>query len=482
MQKKFYLMMALLISTILMLIVYNVTLVRNEIIENRYNTLVNDLRGDATAFGLWIHQKKNMINTAKDIYQNFSYEELMDQKTENPYFNINKEDPSISQIYIGLEDGNFLTGGRWVPPEDYDPRSRTWYQEAYKADKTIVSNIYTDRETGEMLVTVSSPFYLEDQLVGVLSADVFLESIRNFLVAEIEQRNSYSYLIDEDGTIVIHTRQPELEGQNIHMIQNAPALTEYFEKAKKTGSLVRMSYEYEAEQIIGIVQKAEGRNWYLVVARVDETALMDAHLTHQWMFLINGIMLLSILMLIYMISKTRAELHNMNELLTKENEKDFLTGIYNRRYLNLYLESLWKREDINQVSILILDVDFFKKYNDFYGHIMGDDVLKKITQCIDDTVREKDVFARFGGEEFALVLENVHESKVKKIAQKIIDTVYRLNIEHETSPFERITISIGAVTVQPSHTLSVREAIDYADEALYDAKEAGRNRVAVYAE
>lgn len=480
MKKRFYISMSLLIITIFVLIAYNFNVVRNEIMENRYNALVNDLRGDATTFGLWIHRKKSIVNTARDIYENFTYDDLATANTQNPYLNINNDDPNISQIYIGLSDGNFITGGQWVPPEDYDPRARTWYKEACEADDTIISNVYVDRETGEMMVTVSSPLYLEDQFVGVVSADVFLDSIRDFLMTAIEGRDNYSYLIDEDGTVVIHTRQPYLEGQNMYSDADAPFLGEYFEEAKETNDVVRMAYEYENEQIIGIVQNVDGRNWYLSVAAIDDPGIFDFSPGHQWIFLVNALMLLIIFVLIYIIVRTRTELHSMNELLTKENEKDFLTGIYNRRYLNLYLEGLWKKENIDKISILILDVDFFKNYNDTYGHIMGDEVLKNLTKSIDDSTRKNDVFARFGGEEFALVLENVDASEAKKIAQKTIDAVYQLSIEHETSPYKRITISIGGVTVLPGKRVSVREAIDYADKALYEAKESGRNQAIIY--
>ncbi|SDZ20754.1 diguanylate cyclase (GGDEF) domain-containing protein [Tindallia californiensis] len=477
MKKIFQRSMGLLILAILVLTAYNFNVVRNEMLENRYNALINDLRTDSATFGLWIKEKKSIVNTAKDIYDNFSYEELVAYNTENPYLNINNEDPSISQLYIGLADGHFITGGQWIPPEDYDPRTRTWYLEAQEAGKTIVSSVYVDRETGEMLVTISSPLYLRERFIGVISADVFLESIRGFLMTEMEKRNSYSMLVDEDGTMVIHTHRPNLEGQNIYTDLGSSLFKDYFNEAKQSQDIVRMAYAYEGEDILGIVQKADGRNWYLAVARVDDVTLWNAQLGYPWIFFVNALMLTVIVVLMGMILKARSELHSMNTLLTKENEKDFLTGIYNRRYLNLYLESVWRQQRVEALSLLILDVDFFKNYNDTYGHIQGDEVLKNLTKCINNLVRKKDVFARFGGEEFALVLEDVEGPEVEKIAQKSIDAVYHLAMKHETSPFKRVTISIGVVTVAPGKQISVREAIEYADKALYEAKESGRNKV-----
>ncbi|MBN2797393.1 MAG: GGDEF domain-containing protein [Clostridia bacterium] len=480
MKKNFHMIIILLVLTIIVFITYNVNILQNEIKENQYNALINDLRRDTTNFGLWISQKKSIVNTAKDICNNFSFDELRQWHTDNPYLNINNDDPSISQIYIGLADGDFITGGQWIPPDDYDPRTRTWYIEAYEAGETVVSKVYVDRETGEKLVTISSPFYLDDEFVGIISANVFLKTISTYLTTQITERNSYSYLVDEDGTIVIHTNRPYLEGQNIYTDINNAELNNYFDQVKETKDIIRMEYFYEEENIIGIVQKVDGRNWYLAVARIDDASLFDIQVGGKWTLLINGLSLFIILILIYMILKARSELNNMNELLTTENEKDFLTGIFNRRYLNLYLESIWNKEEHVIVSILLMDVDYFKNYNDTYGHILGDEVLTRLTDAINETIRKDDVFARFGGEEFALVLENVDQEEALKIAYKIRDAVYELNMEHNTSPFGRVTISIGSVTLMLDHHINVRDAVDCADKALYEAKASGRNKVSIY--
>ncbi|SFI21729.1 diguanylate cyclase (GGDEF) domain-containing protein [Tindallia magadiensis] len=296
-------------------------------------------------------------------------------------------------------------------------------------------------------------------------------------MTEMDNSNHYSILVDHDGRIVIHTSRPDLEGKNIYKDFDSSLFEKYFEQVKEAEDIVRMAYEFEGNPVIGIFQKVDGRNWYLSVASIDDSHLLSVYLKHERILWANGVMLLIILILMVMIIKIRAELHSMNKLLTRENEKDFLTGIYNRRYLNLYLESLWNQKKVNQVSLFILDVDFFKKYNDHYGHLLGDEVLKRLTGCINESVRKSDVLARFGGEEFALVLEGVEVSETKRIAEQIIDAVYQLGIEHETSPFKRVTISIGVVIVQPNQLLSVREAVDYADEALYEAKKSGRNKV-----
>lgn len=157
MKKNFLLIITLLFMSIAVFIGFNITQLDNEISNNQYNTLVNDLSIVANNFSIWISNKKNMLEVSKDTVNNFSYEEITRWSTENPYLNLNNDDPNVSQTYIGLSDGHFITGGQWVPPEDYDPRTRVWYEEAVAADATIVSTVYIDRETSEQIVTINSP-------------------------------------------------------------------------------------------------------------------------------------------------------------------------------------------------------------------------------------------------------------------------------------------------------------------------------------
>lgn len=468
--------------SISLLIIYNFTFVQQKIKENQYNELINDLRKDVTSFDLWVNEKISILNTAKDICSNFTYEEITKEKNENPFLNINHKDLSISAIYIGLSDGSFITGGQWIPPDDYDPRTRIWYIEAYEADETIISKPYIDQETGDAVITISSPLYLEGHFVGVISADVFLKDIKSFLSTQIEKDSSYSTLIDEDGTIIIHSRQPHLEGKNIKTDVNIPVLVDYFNELKQNPTIIRMSYTYDNEKILGIAQKVDGRNWYLAVTKIDNVTILNHLSSYRQILFINILIVLIIATLIYIIMRWRLELYDANQLLKAENEIDFLTGIYNRRYLNLYLENLWQKKQRDPIGLLILDVDYFKKYNDTYGHILGDEVLKKITQCMHETIRKSDVLARFGGEEFIIILDRVDVEESKKIAHKIIDAVYQLNIKHETSPFERVTISIGLMALEKDSALGVREAIECADKALYVAKEKGRNRISLFEE
>lgn len=489
MRNKFRLVISLLILSIIIFTTYNVYDLSRKNSENQYNRLIQDLNSDTTDFTAWLSTKTEILNTAKDFVDNFTLPPLLSRKTLNPYLNINNDDPEISQIYIGLADGEFITGGEWVPPEDYDPRTRVWYREAVEAGKTIISDVYIDRETDDRTVTISSPLYMEDSFVGVISADVFMNDINNWLRNQISGENIYTYLLDSDGTVIVHTLRPNLVGTNIYnddvvydaFFARKDAFLAYFEKVQTSSNMVRMEYIAQGNKIRGIIRQVEEGDWVLAVAAVEDLDVFSFIKTNRNSITFNLLMLAVVLVLLQLVNNIKKELEQKNQLLTIDNELDFLTTIYNRRYFNLYIENLWQAsESDSEICLLMLDIDYFKGYNDTYGHIMGDEVLKSVTQAINTTIRKQDIFARYGGEEFTLLLEQVSLGDAEKIAGKIVSTIYELNIENSASPTGRITISIGIASTTPGKAIGVRQFTNNADKALYKAKDKGRNTVVVF--
>jgi len=159
---------------------------------------------------------------------------------------------------------------------------------------------------------------------------------------------------------------------------------------------------------------------------------------------------------------------------------DALTGIYNRRFLEESLCSivnLLSRCD-GTLSVMMIDVDFFKKYNDTYGHDMGDVCLKSIAQAFLQCLERADDFvARYGGEEFAVILPNTDENGAKLVAQKLLEAVRLLNIPHSKNKAAScVTVSIGVTTAKVTYPQNTGDYIKRADEALYISKQDGRNR------
>ena len=159
---------------------------------------------------------------------------------------------------------------------------------------------------------------------------------------------------------------------------------------------------------------------------------------------------------------------------------DALTGVSNRRFFDDYLETEWQRAIRQEsiVSIMMIDVDHFKEFNDIYGHPAGDACLQRIAQAIQDSVRISDLVTRYGGEEFSLVVPETNVDGVKQLAEKICARIESLSIPHSGSEAnEIITISIGFSAVYPSDWPSPLALIKQADQALYQAKRSGRNKV-----
>jgi diguanylate cyclase (GGDEF)-like protein len=171
------------------------------------------------------------------------------------------------------------------------------------------------------------------------------------------------------------------------------------------------------------------------------------------------------------------ESHLVEELA----QHDALTGTKNRRVFDEYLVRLWQQalDDRRALAILLIDVDHFKAYNDRYGHQAGDQVLRRVAQAAQRLVRRPlDVLTRYGGEEFAAILYDVDGNQAQDIAERIRRAVGELAIEHRGSRTSKgLTISVGVAVVEPTFERNPRGALQLADQALYEAKVRGRNRV-----
>lgn len=172
------------------------------------------------------------------------------------------------------------------------------------------------------------------------------------------------------------------------------------------------------------------------------------------------------------------ELKKLNKKLQNFATTDSLTGLVNRRQFNDTLHTEFSRavRERAPISVLMLDIDMFKNYNDSFGHQSGDTCLFKVAQAIQRSInRAGDLVARYGGEEFVVIAPSTSEQSAKKLAEKIRLEVESLNIEHPKSPYSKVTMSIGSASITPSAQSQEQELLSRADQALYKAKESGRN-------
>lgn len=212
------------------------------------------------------------------------------------------------------------------------------------------------------------------------------------------------------------------------------------------------------------------RNTYQVVSRLSLDLISANHLLEE------------------RVAARTAELQQANAALILANQKlevysqtDGLLGIANRKYFDSRLKSEWNRaiREQHPVGLLMIDVDFFKLYNDYYGHPAGDACLQSVANAVSGKmVRALDLLARYGGEEFVVVLPNTSSQGAFKVALSVCQAVSDLHIPHAASTVaDHITVSIGVASLLPDRQSTADQVVTAADQALYNAKQEGRNRV-----
>jgi len=220
--------------------------------------------------------------------------------------------------------------------------------------------------------------------------------------------------------------------------------------------------------------------------------LADASLEHRililQLFLATAVLSVSVVAIVF------ADLKRANEAAGQSEERyrqlassmetlateDPLTGVANRRQFDRVLVSEWQRasREGTPLSLLLMDVDHFKAFNDLYGHLVGDSCLRSIVRvAIETSRRSADTVARFGGEEFAIILPATTAAGALETAERLRKGVLERGIAHQGSVLEVVTVSVGCATIVPQPSASPTELIGAADAALYAAKKGGRNRV-----
>jgi diguanylate cyclase (GGDEF)-like protein len=177
----------------------------------------------------------------------------------------------------------------------------------------------------------------------------------------------------------------------------------------------------------------------------------------------------------------QAQLETQSARLENIASTDSLTGVANRRWLNQRLSAEWRRATRRRagIALMLIDVDFFKPFNDTYGHVAGDAALQQVAMALASCLsRPEDAFARYGGEEFIAVLPDTGLAGALTIAERMRAAVFDLGIAHSGSLLGRLTISVGVAYQIPTRSSSPESLVKAADRALYDAKRGGRNHVA----
>ncbi|MBL4633832.1 MAG: GGDEF domain-containing protein [Kofleriaceae bacterium] len=170
-----------------------------------------------------------------------------------------------------------------------------------------------------------------------------------------------------------------------------------------------------------------------------------------------------------------------NNQLARLSRVDGLTGLFNRRHFDEQLDIYWRecRRLETPISIIMIDVDHFKKYNDRYGHVAGDECLRKVADCLRSSLRRAtDFLARYGGEEFVVIIKDDLD-KSKRVADNLVRAIRELKLEHSETELGIVTLSLGVASTVPGRDGLATDLLKLADQGLYLSKEIGRNTFSV---
>lgn len=470
-----------------------------------------------TMQGTYVMDLQQFLKYAKN-YQNIKGRDLG---------NMN-EHKSFSDIYIGWEDGSFINSRKWIPPKGYDPRKRPWYVEVKRAGQLHFSKPYFDLLMKQYAISIGVPMKSADgKLLGIIAVDVPLKNLLN----EVENIKlgmpGYGLLIDQDGTALYH---PDRQLINKNLLQNRETkkIATYMIH-RKNG---RLQYELSKESKMIFFNRIPSASWYLGIVIDQNTAFSAVYqLRNRFILSIIGMIILMMLLALYFSGKLTKSITQLNENAKKiaggnfynririrgsdelaelseafnhmadeleqlvgqlESEKknaelnaitDSLTGLTNRRYFDEILEREFYRTKRTgeKMTLIMLDVDYYKLYNDTYGHVAGDECLRKVAEVIRSIVkRTPDIASRYGGEEFMIILPGTETTGGLQVAENIRSAIEQLKIPHSASKASGfVTASLGVATIAGAGIETPEKAVELVDKAMYAAKQRGRNCVSI---
>ncbi|MDH5393118.1 MAG: GGDEF domain-containing protein [Gammaproteobacteria bacterium] len=289
------------------------------------------------------------------------------------------------------------------------------------------------------------------------------------------------------GEIQKALQYSSLEGHQLLLIRETPsALIEVTEKGARNVIKDRLDFRLTDDEMSRILSKTkiEGTHWYVLdIINHELINAFNKKLINQnvIIFFIFTLLLVFVRYLVVSsILKQSKRIHELNQGLKGLLLIDTLTGLYNKDFLGKQLDKEWSRalRDKQTITVLLIDIDHFKLYNDNYGHLQGDQCLKRVAHIIEEIFQRKNDFAsRFGGEEFCVVLNDSSADNPKELLRKAHKSLKQNRIEHALSPTKPyVTFSIGVASAVPDYNTSPKSLIEQADKALYEAKASGRNK------
>lgn len=345
-----------------------------------------------------------------------------------------------------------------------------WYFKAKESPKLYEIVVDTDQaHQNKLTIFINHKVISQDQqFLGIGGVGLTVDGVSKVIDQYQQQFQRTIYFVDQQGNIMLTGNQFDTNIKNIKQIPGLKDITgEVFSNQNEI-----FAYKNQDADLLLSVRYLPELDWYVFVEKNVNTAIVDLRKT---LFINLAICTLSIFLVSWLMRKIVNYYHGELEEIAVS---DSLTGLPNRMYLELVAKvaiSESKRKS-EALSLLIIDMDHFKKVNDQFGHLAGDDVLRELSATMKGCLRESDFICRWGGEEFVVLLKGCHEADAKAMAEKIRLAVERQEIKYGSHQIA-LTISLGVSQWRENEQFE--QLIHRADMALMKAKELGRNRVVV---
>lgn len=400
--------------------------------------------------------------------------------------------PQLNGLFVYDAGGNWIATTTTAPSHNLNNADREyfiWHRE-HADPKIHIGHVILSRSTGKLVIPVSLRLNdAQGRFRGVMLGTISVDFFRHVFDWYELGKGDLLGLLHADGTIIYI--RPFPDSIINRRITDSPLFTEVL-KNTRYGT---RTWENRVDGVTRIVGYARPERYPLVAV----VGYGREALAQEWLRNNRGIIVLNALLLLIIILsgvlgllqfrltlRKHTELLRIRDELTRVNLTlqdlaliDELTGIANRRQFDFYLKHCLSRsvENGKPVSLIMMDIDYFKNYNDTFGHIAGDECLKKVADILNALPRRStDVLARYGGEEFAFILPASDKTDAEAVARRALEALRDAALPHEATklPEKIVTLSAGIGTSEPgSDSVSLKQA---ADTALYAAKYAGRNR------
>ena len=502
-----------------------------QMINHQREEITNYLDAQSYFFESWLMERSKAIYTIAnlDFVQGYQFEQ-----TQTFFQDFKKHSVFTDLVFVNKEGKvQFDTVTEYQQNGvGIDVSKRDYFKAAKNMKEQTITDVLVSRVTNEPIIAFASPILdAQQKFNGVVFGTVNFATINWLLNESRVGFQGHAYIVNQDGTLLTDLDADKEHGAPINNPLFAQNIDGRILTIAQSNALQSPLNTYKDAQGQWVLAKSKAINqdkWYIIsevpllaaytplIKRFGLLAiciLVGTFLTVKMMVLLTKRMEEPIQLLLQGVGKVEQGNYDyqinekqlasyaeefqelclsFNEMSTKVKEDTILlkelsvtcqlTKLYNRRYLIEQGEHVFQncKNEKNHCSCIAIDIDFFKNINDTYGHLIGDDVLKHIASIIKDSVRRKDITTRYGGEEFVILSPTTTVQSAVKIAERI-----RRNIEE--FPFQigeqviHLTVSVGiAEFANDNDILNFYDLIDKADQALYVAKDSGRNMLKIY--